>query len=113
MLQNPEVTLRGRGVMEKCTYCVQRITNARQTAKLEDAREIKDGEIKTACQVACPGKAIIFGDQRKPQNEIAQSQKDPRNYALLEELNTRPRTTYLCRVTNPNPALETPKEAKA
>ncbi|MES1147258.1 MAG: 4Fe-4S dicluster domain-containing protein, partial [bacterium] len=106
MLQNPEVTLRGRGVMEKCTYCVQRINKVRQAHKVDGTPdEIKDGEIKTACQVACPGRAIVFGDRRKPENAVAKTIRDPRNYVLLEELNTRPRTTYLCRVTNPNPAL--------
>lgn len=104
MLQNPEVTLRGRGVMEKCSYCVQRLTKARQAAKVA-MRKVKDREVETACQQACPGKAIMFGDMNRPNGLIAQSARDPRNYALLEELNTRPRTTYLCRVTNPNGAL--------
>lgn len=104
LLQNPEVTVRGRGVMEKCTYCVQRIAGARQKAKVE-GRKIADGEVKTACQVACPGRAIVFGDMTTKDSAIVKSQKDPRKYLLLEELNTRPRTAYLCRVTNPNPAL--------
>ncbi|MBL8068956.1 MAG: 4Fe-4S dicluster domain-containing protein [Armatimonadetes bacterium] len=105
MLQNPDVTVRYRGVMEKCTYCVQRINKARITAKKE-GRAVADGEIKTACQVACPSQAIIFGDMRNPKNEVAMSRASKRNYLMLEELNTRPRTTYLSRVTNPNPALE-------
>lgn len=104
LLQNPEVTVRGRGVMEKCTYCVQRIANARQKAKVEN-RKIADGEVQTACQVACPGRAIVFGDMTTKDSAIVKSQKDPRKYLLLEELNTRPRTAYLCRVTTPNPAL--------
>ena len=112
MLQNPEVTLRGRGVMEKCTYCVQRINKVRQQHKVDGTPDdIKDGEIKTACQVACPGKAIVFGDRRAAGNEVSKNIRDPRNYVLLEDLNTRPRTTYLCRVTNPNPALATGEKA--
>ncbi|MCU0316877.1 MAG: 4Fe-4S dicluster domain-containing protein, partial [Fimbriimonadaceae bacterium] len=105
MLQNPDVTVRGRGVMEKCTYCVQRINKARITAKKE-TREIADGEVLTACQVACPGQAIIFGDMRKPENAIAKSRADQRNYVLLKELNVRPRTSYLSKVRNPHPDLE-------
>ncbi len=105
MLQNPEVTVRGRGVMEKCTYCVQRINTSRVTAKKE-GRLVADGEIQTACQVACPGRAIIFGDKRDPANAVSKSRSDKRNYLLLEETNTRPRTSYLSRVRNPHPELE-------
>jgi len=105
MLQNPDVTVRYRGVMEKCTYCVQRINHSRITAKKED-RLIKDGEVQTACQVACPSGAILFGDMRKPENAVTKSRAESRNYLMLEELNTRPRTSYLARVTNPNPTLE-------
>jgi Fe-S-cluster-containing dehydrogenase component/ribosomal protein L18 len=105
MLQNPDVTVRYRGVMEKCTYCVQRINKGRITAKKED-RLIKDGEVMTACQVACPSGAITFGDMRKPENAVAKTRSESRNYLMLEELNTRPRTSYLSRVTNPNPTLE-------
>lgn len=104
LLNNPEVTVRGRGVMEKCTYCVQRISHARITAKKE-GRDIRDGEVKTACQVACPSQAIIFGDYAQADSAIAKSRKNPRNYILLKELNTTPRTTYLGRVRNPNPAV--------
>lgn len=104
MLQNPEVTVRYRGVMEKCTYCVQRINKARITAKKQD-REIADGEVVVACQSACPSNAIVFGDMRRPVNAVAKSRADQRNYLLLEELNTRPRTTYLSRVRNPHPKL--------
>jgi len=105
MLANPDVTVRGRGVMEKCTFCVQRINAARIRSKKDD-REVMDGEIVTACQQACPSNAIIFGDKRKPENAVAKSRADSRNYVLLEELNTRPRVTYLGRIRNPHPELE-------
>ncbi len=105
LLQNPDVTVRGRGVMEKCTYCVHRINHSRIEAKRKD-REIADGEVVTACQQACPTGAIVFGDMRRPENAVAKSRLTDRNYALLEILNTRPRTTHLGRVTNPNPSLE-------
>ena len=101
LIQNPEVTVRFRGVMEKCTYCVQRINKARITAKNED-REIKDGEVKTACQVACPSGAIQFGDMRKPENAVSKMRADKRQYLMLKDLNTRPRTTYLQRINNPS-----------
>jgi MoCo/4Fe-4S cofactor protein with predicted Tat translocation signal len=105
MVRNPEVTVRSRGVMEKCTYCVQRITSARIQAKLED-RRIRDGEVRTACQTACPTQAITFGDMNDPESAVAKAKADPRNYGLLEDLNTRPRTTYLAAVRNPNPVIE-------
>ncbi|MBS1724674.1 MAG: 4Fe-4S dicluster domain-containing protein [Armatimonadetes bacterium] len=105
LLQNPDVTVRGRGVMEKCTYCVHRINHARIKSKRE-AREIQDGEIVTACQQACPSKSIVFGDMRRPENAVSRSRASNRNYVLLESLNTRPRTTYLGKVRNPNPELE-------
>jgi MoCo/4Fe-4S cofactor protein with predicted Tat translocation signal len=104
MARNPQVTVRSRGVMEKCTYCVQRIERARSQAKLGD-RPIRDGEIATACQQACPTEAIVFGDTNDPESRVARLKADPRNYALLADLNTRPRTTYLAGVTNPSPAL--------
>ena len=103
-LQNPEVTVRMRGVMEKCTYCVQRISRARIEAKKED-RRIRDGEVITACQAACPTAAITFGDLGDPSSAVNRTRTSPRHYVLLAELNTRPRTTYLARVTNPNPEL--------
>ncbi len=109
MARNPDVTVRSRGVMEKCTYCVQRINHARIQAKLED-RVIKDGEVQTACQTACPSQAITFGNINDPEAAVAKLKKEPREYGILEDLNTRPRTTYLAVVRNPNPEI-TPEAA--
>jgi MoCo/4Fe-4S cofactor protein with predicted Tat translocation signal len=105
MMRNPEVTVRSRGVMEKCTYCVQRITNARIHAE-EDDRRVKDGEILTACQQVCPTDAIIFGDLNDANSRVAQMKENPRSYGLLEDLNTRPRTSHIAAVLNPNPEIQ-------
>ena len=104
LLRNPDVTVRSRGVMEKCTYCVQRITEARKEAEKSN-RPIRDGEVLTACQAACPSNAITFGNLNDPNSRVAQQRSLPRNYTLLADLNTRPRTTYLAMVPNPNPAI--------
>jgi MoCo/4Fe-4S cofactor protein with predicted Tat translocation signal len=109
LLRNPEVTVRSRGVMEKCTYCVQRINNVRIEAEKADGgkgRPIADGEIVTACESACPAQAIVFGNANDPNSRVAKLKAQTRSYSILGELNTRPRTTYLAAVRNPNPDLE-------
>lgn len=107
LLRNPDVTVRSRGVMEKCTYCVQRINAAKITAQKED-RPVGDGEIVTACQAVCPTKAIVFGNLRDRNSQVARFKESPLNYSLLADLNTLPRTTYLARIRNPNAALGAP-----
>jgi MoCo/4Fe-4S cofactor protein with predicted Tat translocation signal len=102
--RNPDVSVRTRGVMEKCTYCVQRIREGMIEAEKE-SRPVRDGEVKTACQQVCPAEAIVFGDINDPGSKVAAAKRRPHNYALLGELNTRPRTTYLAAIRNPNPAL--------
>ncbi|HEX2473725.1 MAG TPA: 4Fe-4S dicluster domain-containing protein, partial [Lacipirellulaceae bacterium] len=104
LVSNPDVTVRSRGVMEKCTFCVQRISAARIQAEKED-RKIRDGGIVTACQAACPTEAIVFGDLNDSGSRVKQESTSPLNYSVLSELNTRPRTTYRAVVRNPNPAL--------
>ena len=104
LMMNPEVTVRSRGVMEKCTYCVQRIQNTKIQAKNEH-RPIGPNEITTACQDACPTQAIKFGDLHNTDSDVAQAHANPRAYVMLEDLNNRPRTRYLARVRNVHPAL--------
>jgi MoCo/4Fe-4S cofactor protein with predicted Tat translocation signal len=105
MMRNPDVTVRTRGVMEKCTYCVQRVNAARIEAEKE-GRPVRDGEVKTACQQACPTQAIVFGNINDPESEVAKLRNEPSHYGLLVDLNTQPRTTYLATVRNPNPRIE-------
>ena len=110
LLNNPDVTVRGRGVMEKCTYCVQRIGEARIEAK-KGGRLIADGDIITACQQSCPSEAIVFGNIADKASKVHTMRNDPRSYLLLEELQTRPRTSHLAKLRNPNPEIESSRPA--
>ncbi len=105
LMRNPDVSVRSRGVMEKCSYCVQRITAARIAADKEN-RQIRDGEIKTACQQACPARVITFGNINDKGSRVAKLRADGRTYQVLADQNTRPRTTYVAAVLNPNGDLE-------
>ncbi len=104
MLMNPDVTVRARGVMEKCTYCIQRIERARIGAR-SAGRKIGPDEVVTACQQACPARAIVFGNLKDDASQVSRKHADPRVYELLHELGTRPRTVYLVKLRNPNPEL--------
>ena len=106
LVKNPDVTVRSRGVMEKCTYCIQRINAARINSELEQ-RKIRDGEIVPACAQVCPVEAITFGDMNDPQSRIARLKRSPLNYWMLGQLNTQPRTSYFAKLRNPNPQLKT------
>jgi MoCo/4Fe-4S cofactor protein with predicted Tat translocation signal len=105
MQKNPDVSVRSRGVMEKCTYCIQRINAAKINAERED-RKVVDGDIVTACQAACPSQAISFGDLNDPKSEVRKLKQEGLSYGLLSDLNTRPRTTHMAALRNPNPEIE-------
>ncbi|HEY9225281.1 MAG TPA: 4Fe-4S dicluster domain-containing protein, partial [Gemmatimonadaceae bacterium] len=104
MVKNPNVTVRERGVMEKCTFCVQRIREAGIAAG-RDGRELRGTDVRTACQQACPTNAIVFGSLNEPDSEVVRRREQPRAYAALEDLGTQPRVRYLARIRNTNPDL--------
>src|ERR1039457_6207349 len=104
-MRNPDLSARSRGVMEKCTYCVPRISERRIDAERED-RKLNDTELQTASRQSCPAGAIVFGNINDPNSKVSKRKAQSRNYSLLGELNTRPRTTYLAEVRNPNPELK-------
>ena len=106
MQYNPDVTVRSRGVMEKCTYCVQRLRQADITAQAEDRAHWSTASVLTACQAVCPAQAIVFGDLNDPRSQVKAWKESPLDYGLLADQNTRPRTTYLAAVRNPNPELK-------
>src|SRR5947209_294371 len=101
MMRNPEVSVRSRGVMEKCTYCIKRVEYAKIEAE-KQGRKVREGEILTACQQTCPTESIVFGDLNDPGSKVAKMKAEKLNYGILEELNTRPRTTYMGVLRNPN-----------
>ena len=105
MLANPDVTIRSRGVMEKCSYCIQRINRAKIKAKLE-GRKLSDNELKTACQQSCPSNAISFGNINDKNSSVVKLKENSRNYEPLSELNLKARTSYLAKIRNPNPEIE-------
>jgi molybdopterin-containing oxidoreductase family iron-sulfur binding subunit len=107
LVLNPEVTVRGRGVMEKCTYCIQRVQNGKIHAKTKGDGRVHDGDVITACQQACPTQAIVFGDLHDKTSRVYKSHNDPRAYAVLEELNIKPRTLYLAKIRNVPKRLQT------
>ena len=109
LVMNPEVTVRGRGVMEKCTYCIQRVEGAKINA-IKEGRDVADGDVVTACQSACPTRAIEFGDISDPSSAVSKKRKDDRSYGMLGQLNLKTRTEYLARVTNPHRRLMTAKQ---
>ncbi len=107
LANNPEVTVRSRGVMEKCTFCTQRISKARVDVKIT-GEPIGDGDVKTACQQACPTQAILFGDLNDSDSTVSQAHASPRAYGMLAELDVRPRNMYLAKISNPHPGLAVP-----